>query len=226
MTLIEVYILGKKYAVPRGLTILKALEYAGFGLTRGCGCRGGVCGACLTVYRRKGDFRLKTGLACQTVVEPDMYLTQLPYLPGNRTQFPLPKGPVEDFAVAEYYPELMRCVACNTCTKNCPMELQVMDYIAAAKRGDLEAVYELSVECVMCGMCAARCPAELTQFNIALLLRRVRGKNLPRWSQLDKRLGEIEQGVYAHELADLKTLKPEGLIERFKQYQATRGEAI
>ena len=49
--LIPIYIMGKKYEVPKGLTIQKALEYSGYKLTRGCGCRGGVCGACVTVCR-------------------------------------------------------------------------------------------------------------------------------------------------------------------------------
>ena len=59
ITLIPVNVMGKRYEVPRGLTIMKALEYAGYRLTRGCGCRGGVCGACATIYRKKGEFRLQ-----------------------------------------------------------------------------------------------------------------------------------------------------------------------
>ena len=46
-----IHILGKKYEVPAGLTIMKSIEYAGYRLTHGCGCRGGVCGACATIYR-------------------------------------------------------------------------------------------------------------------------------------------------------------------------------
>ena len=37
-----IHILGKKYEVPAGLTIMKSIEYAGYRLTHGCGCRGGV----------------------------------------------------------------------------------------------------------------------------------------------------------------------------------------
>ena len=43
--LIPVYVMGKKYMVPETLTIMKAMEYAGFQYIRGCGCRGGICGA-------------------------------------------------------------------------------------------------------------------------------------------------------------------------------------
>ena len=67
--MVTVYIMGKQYDVPEGLTIQKALEYAGMRLLRGCGCRGGFCGACGTVYRTEGDYKLKVALACQTVVE-------------------------------------------------------------------------------------------------------------------------------------------------------------
>ena len=43
-------------------------------------------GACGTVYRKPGDYHIRVGLACQTVVEPDMYLTQIPFFPANRTR--------------------------------------------------------------------------------------------------------------------------------------------
>ncbi|KPK22426.1 MAG: 4Fe-4S ferredoxin, partial [Dehalococcoidia bacterium SG8_51_3] len=38
--LIPVYVMGKRYLVPETLTIMKALEYAGYQFIRGCGCRG------------------------------------------------------------------------------------------------------------------------------------------------------------------------------------------
>ena len=63
--LVNVYFFGKKYEVPESLTIMKAMEYAGYQLVRGCGCRNGFCGACSTIYRIKGDRELKACLACQ-----------------------------------------------------------------------------------------------------------------------------------------------------------------
>jgi len=83
-TMIPIFVMGKRYEVPDTLTIMKAMEYAGFKFIRGCGCRGGICGACATVYRRAGDYKLQVGLACQTLVEPDMYLAQIPFYPANR----------------------------------------------------------------------------------------------------------------------------------------------
>ncbi len=85
--LVSIFILGKKYDVPSSLTIQKAMEYAGYQLVRGCGCRGGICGACGTIYRFPNDFRLHFGLACQTVVEPNMYITQIPFFPGNKASY-------------------------------------------------------------------------------------------------------------------------------------------
>ena len=85
--LIPVYVMGKRYMVPETLTIMKAMEYAGYRYIRGCGCRGGICGACATVYRKPGDYHIYVGLACQTVVEPDMYLTQIPFYPANRASY-------------------------------------------------------------------------------------------------------------------------------------------
>ena len=52
--MVNVYFFGKKYSVPADLTIMTAMEYAGYKLVRGCGCRHGFCGACATIYRIKG----------------------------------------------------------------------------------------------------------------------------------------------------------------------------
>ena len=79
--MVHVYIMGKQYEVPASLTIMGAIEYAGYQLIRGCGCRNGFCGACATVYRIKGDRELKACLACQTQVQDNMYIAMLPFFP-------------------------------------------------------------------------------------------------------------------------------------------------
>ena len=225
--LIPIYVMGKKYEVPQGLTILKAMEFAGYMLKRGCGCRGGVCGACVTIYRKKGNYQLKIGLACQTVIESDIYLVQLPFVPANKAIYTIKNVRANDSNIIKLYPELMRCLQCNTCTKSCPMELDVMNYVAAAMRGDLKEVVELSMECVMCGMCAARCPAELAPFNIALLIRRMYGKHVvPPSPQLLQRLKEITEGKFEGELKRLKKLDKTELEERFRELQAEKGAAV
>ena len=225
--MIPIYIMGMKYEVPQGLTILKAMEFVGYKLKRGCGCRGGVCGACVTVYRKKGTYPLKVGLACQTVIEPDIFLVQLPYVPANKAIYTLNNLTRDDSALVRLYPELLRCLQCNTCTKSCPMDLNVMEFVAAAMRGDLEKVVHLSMECVMCGMCAARCPAELTPFNIALLVRRIYGRHvIPPSPQLKQRLQEIGEGKFEEELHRLKKTEKAEIEERFKELQATKGASV
>ena len=62
---VDIYLFGKKYSVPDNLTIMTAMEYAGYQLKRGCGCRGGFCGACATIYRIKGTQELCACLACR-----------------------------------------------------------------------------------------------------------------------------------------------------------------
>ena len=79
--MLNVYLFGKKYEVPAGLTIMTAMEYAGYDLVRGCGCRNGFCGACATIYRIKGELELHGCLACQTEVQEGMYVATLPFFP-------------------------------------------------------------------------------------------------------------------------------------------------
>ena len=82
--MVNVYFFGKKYSVPADLTIMTAMEYAGYTLKRGCGCRHGFCGACATIYRIKGENELKTCLACQTQVQEGMYVASIPVLPDRQ----------------------------------------------------------------------------------------------------------------------------------------------
>ncbi len=227
ITLTPVNVMGKIYAVPRGLTIMKALEYAGYRLTRGCGCRGGVCGACATIFRKKGEYRLQVGLACQTIVRPDIYVLQLPFFPASKALYDIGKAIPDDRHIREFYPELLRCMGCNTCTKSCPMDLEVMNYISAAISGDYHRVVELSMECVACGLCAARCPAELAPFNIALLIRRMVGRHLIQPpAQLAERLAEIKAGKYQKEIQALKNTEKGEIEKRYQELQATKGASV
>jgi len=226
--LIPIHIMGKRYEVPETLTIMKAMEYAGYKYIRGCGCRGGVCGACSTVYRKPGDYKIYTGLACQTVVEPDMYLTQLPFYPANRAvyDFSALEGKPED--IFSLYPELMRCVACNACTKVCPMDVEVLDYVSALKRGDIKAAAEISFDCIQCGLCASRCFAEMPQYHIAQLARRLNGAYLtPRAEHLKTMVANIESGRFTDCLNKLKGMGEEELRNTYSDRElepASAGE--
>ncbi|HHW42979.1 4Fe-4S dicluster domain-containing protein [Desulfofundulus thermobenzoicus] len=210
--MINIYIMGKHYEVPAGLTIMKAMEYAGYRFIRGCGCRGGFCGACGTVYRKPGDFRLKVGLACQTMVEDGMYLTQIPFYPANKATYNLEELTPTLATMLQHYPEMTRCLGCNQCTRICPQELNVMNYIAAAQRGDIEKLAHMSFDCIMCGLCASRCPAEIVQYNVAILGRRLYGRHIaPRAQHLAKRVAEIQAGRFDAELDRLTKLSREEL---------------
>lgn len=215
---IPIYIMGKKYEVPETLTIMKAMEYAGFKFIRGAGCRGGICGACPTVFRKAGDYKLHFGLACQTVVEPNMYLTQIPFYPANRASYNIEEMEPTAESIHALYPELFRCVACNNCTKACPMEMEVMDYISALKQGDIEKAARLSFDCIQCGLCASRCMGELPQYHIAQLARRLYGKYIqPRAEHLMKRVDEIESGKYDDMLQTLTAMDHGELEKRYKE---------
>lgn len=209
---IPIYIMGKKYEVPETLTIMKAMEHAGYQYIRGCGCRGGVCGACATVYRKAGDYKIYTGLACQTVVEPDMYLAQIPFYPANRASYDFEEVAPTAETIYQLYPELFRCVACNNCTKVCPMDVQVLDYISAAKRGDIQAVAEISFDCIQCGLCASRCMGEMAQYHVAQLARRIQGGKLaPKAEHLATMVETIDEGAFNDSLAKLKTMVEDDL---------------
>lgn len=215
---IPIFIMGRHYEVPETLTIMKAMEFAGFKFVRGAGCRGGICGACSTVYRKAGDYKLHFGLACQTVVEPNMYLTQIPFYPANRASYNIKE--IEPTAESIYllYPELFRCVACNNCTKACPMEVEVMDYISALKQGDITRAAELSFDCIQCGLCASRCMGELPQYHIAQLARRLYGRYIqPSAEHLKRRVQEIQSGKYDKMLDELTKMSKEQLEEHYKK---------
>ena len=204
---IPIFVMGKKYEVPDTLTIMKALEYAGYQYIRGCGCRGGICGACATVYRKAGDYKIYTGLACQTVVEPEMYLAQIPFYPANRASYDFEEIEATPESIFKLYPELFRCVACNACSKVCPMDVEVLDYVSALKRGDIKAAAEISFDCIQCGLCTSRCMGEMAQYHIAQLARRLNGgKLMPKAEHLDTMVKTIAAGAFTDGLAKLKAM--------------------
>ena len=217
--MVNVYFYGKKYSVPAELTIMTAMEYAGYKLVRGCGCRHGFCGACATIYRIKGKNELKTCLACQTKVEEGMYVATLPFFPLVKQVYDIEKIRPEEQIMMQLYPEIYACVGCNACTKSCTQSLNVMQYIAYAQRGEFDKCAEESFDCVMCGVCSSRCPAGISHPQVAMLARRLNGKYLaPKSEHLEDRVREIRDGKFT-ELIEGLMGKP---IEELKELYNNR----
>jgi succinate dehydrogenase/fumarate reductase-like Fe-S protein len=213
---VTIQIMERAVKVPAALTILKALEYAGYKLTHGVGCRAGFCGACGTVYRLKGDTKLNFALACQTVVQDGMYLAQIPFFPGQKPVYEVTDLTPDAASILEVFPETINCLGCNTCTKACPQDLEVMHYVAASLRGEIAELADLSFDCIMCGLCVARCPAELVPPHIGLLGRRLYSRYLvPRAPDLAARIGEMDAGRYQDEIAELKAMSAEALKAKY-----------
>ena len=195
--MVTIFLFGKKHEVPESLTIMEAMEYSGYKLVRGCGCRNGFCGACATIYRIKGDTTLRTCLACQTKVEEGMYVATLPFFPLVKQVYDIETVKPEAAVMMQLYPEIYACIGCNACTKSCTQSLNVMQYIAYAQRGDFESCAEESFDCVMCGVCSSRCPAGISHPQVAMLARRINGKYLaPKCEHLENRVREIENGTF------------------------------
>lgn len=215
---VKIYVMGKAYDVPSNLTVMKAMEFIGYKLIRGCGCRAGFCGACATLYRKKGSYKLQAALACQKIVEDQMFVATIPFTPSEKKNYELDKLGATSSVLLEEFPEIARCLSCNTCTKACPQDLQVMEYVQAALRGDLAEVTDLSFDCISCGLCALRCPAEIVPYDVAQLARRLYAKYLALNSEhLTKRLKELGEGAFDRELEHYKTLSRDELKIAYEQ---------
>jgi succinate dehydrogenase/fumarate reductase-like Fe-S protein len=213
---VTVYIMGKAYKVPADQTIMGAIEYAGYQLIRGVGCREGFCGSCATIYRLPGDYKIHTAPACSTLVEDQMYIAQIPFVPTYKPPYNLEELQPDYSAFEKIFPEVFRCVACNSCTKACPQNLEVMDYIQAIIKNNIAECADLSFDCVACGLCAIRCPAEMAQHNIGLLARRLYGKYLsPTGKNLKNRIAEVEKGVYNEQFQELMSMDSKALTDRY-----------
>ena len=210
--MVNIYLFGKQYSVPASLTIMKAMEYAGYQLIRGCGCRNGFCGACATIYRIKGEQELKTCLACQTQVQEGMYIATLPFFPLVKQIYDINTVPTTQAVMMQLYPEIYACVGCNACTKACTQKLNVMQYIAYAQRGDFEKCAEESFDCVMCGVCSAG----ISHPQVGMLARRINGKYLqPKSQHLEDRVKEINKGDFKAFLDELMAMSDEQMQEKY-----------
>ena len=124
-------------------------------------------------------------------------MATLPFFPLVKQVYDIEKIKPTEQIMMQLYPEIYSCIGCNACTKSCTQELNVMQYIAYAQRGEYEKCAEESFDCVMCGVCSARCPAGISHPQVGVLARRLTGKYIaPESQHLLKRVAEIENGDY------------------------------
>lgn len=214
--MVNIYLFGKKYEVPSELTIMTAMEYAGYDLVRGCGCRNGFCGACLCVYRIGTEQKLTYCLACQTQVKDNMYIATLPYFPTAKKIYDIEKISVSQQLMMQLYPEIFKCIGCNACTKACTQNLNVMQYIAYAQRGDFEKCANESFDCVMCRACSTRCPAGISHPEVAMLARRLNGRYIqPESEHLAQMLRKIEGNEFEEKIRELMSLSDDKIKELY-----------
>ena len=195
--MVSIEIAGKKYDVPEGITIIKALWYAGQEVVRGIGCLGGFCGACATYYRTKDDPKVRTCLACQTAVEDGMSFSMVPPFPARKAVYDMAelKDPKQD--LFNLYPEAPLCRNCNACTEACPQKIDVREGVWKAVFGDFKSVSEMFMDCVMCGLCVPVCIADIAPSLVGVYAGRAYGVHeMAKPPGLADRIKAIEEGQY------------------------------
>lgn len=195
--MVTVEIEGKPFQVPAGVTLMKAMWYAGKEVLRGAGCLGGFCGACATYYRTKDDPKVKTCLACSMAVEDGMSFSFMPAFPARKATYDLSelKDPKQD--LFELYPEAPLCRNCNACTEACPQNIDVREGVWKAVFGDFKAVSDMFMDCVMCGMCTPVCIADIAPNLVAVYASRAQGVHFTEKPEgLAKRIKKISDGDY------------------------------
>ena len=145
-----------------------------------------------------------------------MCVATLPFFPLEKKVYDITEIKPTQQVMMQLYPEIYACVGCNACTKACTQDLNVMQYIAHAQRGEYLKCAELSFDCVMCGICSSRCPAGISHPQVAMLARRLNGKYLaPESLHLTQRVKEIEDGLCAEAMETIMGKSVEELKELY-----------
>ncbi len=207
---VSVEITGKRYRVPSGITLIQAMWHAGHEITRGIGCLGGVCGACATYYRTTDSYELKSGLACQILVQEGLSFSFSPSFPIHKPTYQIEAISDPKQELFKYFPEAALCRNCNACTEACPQGIDVRTGIWKAAFGDFKAAADLFLPCVMCNLCVPVCIAEISSNQVGLYARRMQGAFFgEKPSALDARIREIKTGKYDAEWIRLARMSEE-----------------
>jgi ferredoxin len=203
MVLVSVTISDHPCQVPHGITAIQALWYAGERPIRGIGCLGGSCGACVFSYRVGQDPAIKTGLACQTLVEEGMAFSFAPLAPPAKppASYTLQELEPTKEQLARFYPEARRCTNCMACNLVCPQGIDARALVRRSTAGDFNDAAERYTTCIMCGLCQTVCDVNIAPQRVGLFAHRAVARTLDVPAQLAIRIEEIRAGRYEAELS-------------------------
>ncbi len=187
LKLITIELEGRKIRVPDGVTVIEALWDTGHDVKRGIGCLSGLCGACTIAYMEEGGRRVKFGLGCQTLVQPNMNVIMLPFFPSRRAIHDQASLADPGARLDELYPEFKTCNNCKGCNV-CPEWIVVAKVMQEALQGNFAAVAEGMRGCIMCGLCASRCPHGISPHFVGMFLQRAWGCSQAPPGNLQRRL--------------------------------------
>ena len=200
--MVAVVINDRSVQVPSGITAIQSLWYAGERPVKGLGCLGGSCGACAFSYRIGQDPAIKTGLACQTLVEEGMSFTFSPQPMKPGAAYRLDDLQPTKEQLAKFYPEARRCTNCLACNYVCPQGIDARAMVRRSTSGDFPSAAEHYTTCIMCGLCATVCDVGIAPQRIGLFAHRAVARTIGLPPQLAARLEEIRQGRYETALAE------------------------
>jgi ferredoxin len=198
--MLSVLINDRSCQIPQCVTAIQALWYAGQRHVKGLGCLGGSCGACVFSYRIGNDPTIKTGLACQTLVEEGMQFT-FPPQPSPVIMKPGASYTLQDLQptkaqLIKFYPEARRCTNCMACNWVCPQLIDARSLVRCSTADDFNTAAERYTTCIMCGLCATVCDVGIAPQRIGLFAHRAVGRTLEVPTQLVARIEQIRSGDY------------------------------
>jgi succinate dehydrogenase/fumarate reductase-like Fe-S protein len=187
--------------VPSAITAIQALWYAGQKPIRGIGCLGGSCGACVFSYRIGKEPTVKTGLACQTLVEEGMQFTFAPQPVKPPAAYTLDDLLPTKEQLAKFYPEARRCTNCMACNWVCPQGIDARAMVRRSTAGDFQEPAERYTTCIMCGLCQTVCDEGIAPQRVGAFAHRAVARALAPPTELLARLEQIAGGAYDQEWA-------------------------